>query len=1304
MSFRGNKWLYRTLMTMSIVMVFACVSYAQITVSISGEPVASGTPLPASVPAPSVSFKVKAIPAVSTGTVTQVDFYRNDVLYKTLMSAPWEITESGLGQDTYTYHARAYDSPDNWAESGDFVMVVETAHIVRMGGPIPRPSPSPAYYTHGPDPLFDHTEDIKLAIAHLSGQGGGTLLFPCAPLYVPPVVGQNPDFAGKAVYNVSDTITVPSNVTLQGESSEWWGKCVIFWYDVKGVYGETTGGDPPLTCTGTAPVNLTNKPMFLIRENTDRVRFRDLAIQSRASGRTNCQPRNDFVKYFAEQTSGIEMNPDGDPKCTLDPCGGDISDIIFENVTISDFTYGIKAVSPGHTAHEISGVRIRGYNAHTNFRQLVIDSPAAYDWDVQNLNIVTMEEGQGGVDIVNAGNPSENTPNNTKLKFLQLNCIGNQARDPEFCVQVEKHEGLYFRQMHQEGVDDGFIVKDLTERDPAETNTEPIVVESSMATGRFYDASMTLYLIANAVVAAPELETPTLADDGRLLFIDESEGSDGGVDSTVIDCGDYHRDWTNTPNPSGTPVPGMLYTHSERNRASFFANDGSGPTYTMPHTTCPSDISGVGGDFFDSGVLPNEPGLYSNTLDSSTCSACNAADMLEYLLGQGGSVYIGDDFTLDRTVTIPKGSQIIGDGDAELVLDSLRDDDLFLIDVFVPSDAAGFQSGIVIRNLKMKTEQAGKIGIHLAGEYSTTDTGSSRDLQFSGLTLNGFEKGIYASSLNLVDPLARQPMVDGFSLKNISIEAPLGAPANFDETAIEIFSSNASNWNVMNLTTTSKINGAIGWDQTYGGYLGLQDVRCRGIDVEATGEVLETMEDCLKLRMVSGSYLSGLRKTENVTNAVTLDLSNLVSEDPLQGRQPSLVTFRNNDFTGGTVKVVGKSFITSMNNKYGDFEVDTTNEADLSRLTYCDDDFPVTSPHYSGLKPYHPNLWVGIETPTRIECGPRPVPWDDPLTWGGGNGDVPLVGKFDDDSKEDLVIFRPTTPEFRIKRRDTANTERIIPFGVAGDTPFVGKFLPGNRDQLLVFKITGTSPTWRMYDPKTCPGGGCLSASWSWGTWNDIPLIGNFIDDANDVDEIAVYRPLDNTFYIINPYTGANVTLTTPADHDSAVIVVGDFQGLGYDQIAQYEASAGTWYILDPASGTTITAGWGIGPGDVPVTGRYFPPGGSPAVQCSQLGIWRPDQQILYVADATSGCGGRNKSMEWGSNNDFPVTAAPASPIANCVHDPVNNLLNCTNDIPLTISDDGLIDRPVSYRPTKGAYTEGIANGQWWVHDKFVYP
>jgi hypothetical protein len=209
------------------------------------------------------------------------------------------------------------------------------------------------------------------------------------------------------------------------------------------------------------------------------------------------------------------------------------------------------------------------------------------------------------------------------------------------------------------------------------------------------------------------------------------------------------------------------------------------------------------------------------------------------------------------------------------------------------------------------------------------------------------------------------------------------------------------------------------------------------------------------------------------------------------------------------------------------------------------------------------------------------------------------------------------------------------------------------------------------------PNNSSNNSAWAWGTSGDVPFVGNFFDESGLVsgnhDEAAVYRPSNKTFYIINPRTGVWTYHTTTPDTDSK-IQVADFLGVGYDQIAQFKN--GTWYIINPRNNNTYTLSWGT-TGDVPVAGKYL------SGSCAQVGVWRPADQTFYVADPFSGCGTRNTSMIWGSNNDFLSTAYD-------------------DDIPLTINTaDGSLRRPTAYRPTVGAFPYSIANGQWWVHDPF---
>jgi hypothetical protein len=1195
-------------------------------------------------------------------------FYRNDVPYETDTSSPYQITQNQLGQDTYTYRARGYDSSGAWVDSADFKMSVVKPRSVTMGiNGVGLPT------TTGPSRTHDHTSEIQAAVTHLGNAGGGTLFFPCKL----PSGGEL-----QAIYNIKETIDVPANVTLQGESSEWWGRCLIYWIDVD---PDPKEGYWPDDCNEpkNSPPYLHDKPMFRVNGGKSRVRFKDLAIFSRASGPL-CWVRSDLDNIAAEGTVGIELNT-GDPHCGMacpDDPGGDITDVIFENVGIYDFTYGIKALTESSSEHKISGVKVRGYRAQTNHRQLYIDAKYAYDWDVQNMDISGMTGIQGGVEIINAGKPSGYTGDNGELRFLQLNCGGNKSARPQFCVQVEKHGGLYFKQLHHEGVDYAIIVENIGS---SRTNPDPIIFEGGVATGQFYDPSMKLYLIGNAIAAAPE--TPqTGLDAGRLRFIN------GGVNSTVIDCGDQHWDWTDADGDPNDPPAWedlkMLYTHSERNRPSFFADD-SGIKYNMPHTICPSGVSGlpnineVGGELFDSGILPADEGLYINNVlstanVSTVCPSGNIANCLEDLMDyndstpdNGGSVYINGSFTVNRTVNVPRGMQVIGAPGSQLEFvyasgtTTTADTALLRMIIFSDVTNAYGTSATTIRNLKLKATGNERTGLELVGEDSTTLVGVGRDNHFSGLTFEGFDTGIYGRLYSTATPTTH-PMIDSMSMKNMTFIN--------NNTAIRNNSANSSNWNAMNINITSSTSStSAGWFQTSGGHQSLQGVSCQG------ASSTYKMSDCVKLQMTGGVSLFGLKKTVDVTNALTIWENGSAFGGVYEAPVTSGVLLRNNDFTSavtdtGRVNLIGKAFITSMNNKYQYFNAGSTYFGDESRVTYCGDTYAASA--YPVLDDNSTNLWVGVPAPTRVHCGTRPVPWDDAIRWGGNSGDIPLVGNIYDNAREDFIIYRPgSQSRFHIKQAG-GTASQVIDWGVTGDVPMIGRFHPNTRAQIVVFRPS--TGVWWMKDPNNSSN----NVAWTWGTSGDVPFVGNFVDESGgsisgNHDESVVYRPSNKTFYIFNPRSAGWSYITTTPDNDSK-IQVGDFRGSGYDQIAQFKN--GTWNIVDPRTSTTYSTTFGT-TGDVPVAGKYL------SGSCTQLGVWRPSTQEFLVADvpnSIASCGARGPlSMIWGSNNDHQSTSYD-------------------DDIPLTINTaSGSLRRPTAYRPTVGAFPYSIANGQWHVHDPF---
>jgi hypothetical protein len=232
-------------------------------------------PAPAVQYAPSSSIYVEAQPTNPTG-VAKVTIYRNDVPFQTVSSTPYSVEQINLGQETYHFYARVLYNNGEYIDSPEIKLMVYSPNVYKMGTPIG------PYSTPGPGRNIDHTTVIQNVVNWISNpdgnpntdDGGGTLFFPCN---VP--VGD-----GISRYNIKDTIIIPKNVTLQGESSEYGGGCQIVWRDV--AYNppfywinddEEQGPDQARNCTDNSthspdPGGLETEPMFKIVGDNSRRR------------------------------------------------------------------------------------------------------------------------------------------------------------------------------------------------------------------------------------------------------------------------------------------------------------------------------------------------------------------------------------------------------------------------------------------------------------------------------------------------------------------------------------------------------------------------------------------------------------------------------------------------------------------------------------------------------------------------------------------------------------------------------------------------------------------------------------------------------------------------------------------------------------------------------------------------------------------------------------------------------------------------------------------------------------------------
>lgn len=1288
--------LVRMLSAMGFVCIlFAGLTLAQQTVTVSQKYNSNNTLVPTTRNAPVPPTYLEAAPT-NPGSVSKVVFFKNDVPIATVTSLPFKVDLGELGQDTYTFRVRAYYPNDIVADSPEQKFTARSPKIYKMGTTIL------GVATSGPYRYGNHTQQIQQAVNAISADNGGTLFFPCT--FGPRWPAPNTELDAYSIYVINDTIKIPRNVTLQGEAAGDKGPCQIWWYEP--TYHPTTCGDQ---------ASGMNKPMFQVIGESSRVRFRDLALRS-MSGGESCYYGREESLVAGDGTTGIEITTNGTGFPNPSP-DGDVSDVIIENVTITQFTRGISAYSPG--TYNIHNIKIRGVTSIWNHRQLYIDAPYAYDWDVQNFNAAAMGSGQGALEIIKSGVPPGYSEGRGDLRFVQLNCAGGPRRvappqpqlAPSTCITVNKHGGLYFKQVHGEGPSTTIIVNDTVGYD----NDAPIVFEASVLFGEFNDASMKLYMIGSFAFGAPEEPQPSFWDS-KMRF------SGNGLLSKVVECGNLYIDRTDTDgNPNDLPEWGdwtMSFTHSERQRSSYY-DVTNGYAFRKEPISCPvgrtdgiPDTNAIGGAYFDNGILPTEEDIpYTNPLTCPPLTVCyNLVSLMTTAFNStadAGAVRIEGNWEVADEIKIPEYRLIVGVNGATITLTAANKS------IFKRPLGGEMQSGqlvptpaswIVLRDLTLKsTTQVGTTGISFKGtghctwipNPNTPDDpddrmpdpadldcflGAANDFYFSGLTIEGFDVGFYAGRFdNDLNEPSPEPMMDSIGLKNLKFVN--------NKTAVSMASSNASNWNIMNLEMQSNSATADGWMQENGGHQSFQTVKCSGVSAAAP------MESCLRLD-TTGAAVLGIRPGANVTNMVTLE-----SPDSFYGRVTGHLLIRDSDLRSSVADrsmfyINGKAFITSVNNRYQYFAPGNHNEWQKTRVTYCGDDFG-GGPDFPGLLDLDDDLNFGIDMPTRLKCkNPNAKQWSEAFKWGGQNNtDTPLVGNFYSDTQEDFVVYqRSAQSQFLIRKGGTPTVNepptKTINWGLPADIPVIGEFLDATPlSQIVAFR----DGIWYAKDPN----GVYPDNYYYWGTAGDKPFAGNFFKEAGNSavqrDEIAIYRPGTKEVWIQNPRSPGvykNIYLGGSAEKQ---VQTGDFLGVGYDQCAMFDDSTGTWYIVDANPQTPVVSTVTFGnPEDVAVTGRYLGIAQG-YLDCTQLGVWRPSSEEFIVRDVSAACGGRGiapakrRAIRWGSNGDY-------------------NNVDHPNDIPLTINlqtPNGVLDRPVAYRPTTGYFEYSNQNGLWFVHDPF---
>jgi len=216
----------------------------------------------------------------------------------------------------------------------------------------------------------------------------------------------------------------------------------------------------------------------------------------------------------------------------------------------------------------------------------------------------------------------------------------------------------------------------------------------------------------------------------------------------------------------------------------------------------------------------------------------------------------------------------------------------------------------------------------------------------------------------------------------------------------------------------------------------------------------------------------------------------------------------------------------------------------------------------------------------------------------GITGDIPVTGDWNNDSKSEIGVFRPSTHLFYLDYNGNGvwngvSVDKSYNFGITGDIPITGDWNLDGRTEIGVFR-NSTHLFYIDYNGNGAWNGASVDRSYNFGITGDIPLSGDWNSDGRT--EIGVFRNSTHLFYLDyngnGVWNGASIDRQYNFGISGDIPVSGDWNSDTRTEIGVFRNSTHLFYLDYNGNGVwngaSIDRQYNFGiTGDIPVTGSW---------------------------------------------------------------------------------------------------------------------